>query len=74
MNLVEGNLNLNSSQKKGEKKMERLWNFIKDEEGLETVEWGVMLFLIVTGLALVVGTLGDRLVVLFESVVTELGG
>ena len=74
MDLVEGNLNLNSSQKKGEKKMERLWKFIKDDEGLETVEWGVMLFLIVTGLALVVGTLGDRLVVLFESVVTELGG
>ena len=54
--------------------MERLWNFIKDEEGLETVEWGVMLFLIVAGMATVVGTLGDRIVELFEDVVEELGG
>ena len=74
MNLVEGNLNLNSSQKKGEKKMERLWKFIKDDEGLETVEWGVMLFLIVAGMAAVVGTLGDRIVELFNDVVVELGG
>ena len=75
MNLVEGNLNLNSLQKKeGEKKMERLWKFIKDEEGLETVEWGVMLFLIVAGMAAVVGTLGDRIVELFNDVVVELGG
>jgi len=72
MNLVEGNLNLNSSQKKGEKKMERLWNFIKDEEGLETVEWGVMLFLIITGLAIVVGTLGDKIVSIFNQVLAEL--
>ena len=72
MNLVEGNLNLNSSQKKGEKKMERLWKFIKDEEGLETVEWGVMLFLIVAGMATVVGLLGDRIVALFQQVLAEL--
>ena len=74
MNLVEGNLNLNSSQKKGEKKMERLWKFIKDDEGLETVEWGVMLFLIVAGLAAVVGAVGDQLIVLFNQVLGELGG
>ena len=75
MNLVEGNLNLNSLQKKeGEKKMEKLWSFIKDEEGLETVEWGVMLFLIVAGMATVVGLLGDRIVELFNEVLTELGG
>jgi Flp pilus assembly pilin Flp len=74
MNLVEGNLNLNSSQKKGEKKMERLWKFIKDDEGLETVEWGVMLFLIVTGLVAVVGFLGTRLAALFQQVLTLLGG
>ena len=73
MNLVEGNLNLNSLQKKeGEKKMEKLWSFIKDEEGLETVEWGVMLFLIVAGMAAVVGTLGERIVALFQQVVAEL--
>ena len=74
MNLVEGNLNLNSSQKKGEKKMERLWNFIKDEEGLETVEWGVMLFLIVAGLVTAVGLLGDRVEALFRQVLGQLGG
>ena len=52
--------------------MERLWNFIKDEEGLETVEWGVMLFLIITGLAIVVGTLGDKIVSIFNQVLAEL--
>ena len=54
-------------------KMERLWKFIKDEDGLETVEWGVMLFLIITGLAVVVGTLGDRIVAIFNQVLAELG-
>ena len=54
--------------------MERLWNFIKDDEGLETVEWGVMLFLIVTGLVAVVGFLGTRLAALFQQVLTLLGG
>jgi len=73
MRLRESNFNLTSSRKKeGEKKMERLWNFIKDEEGLETVEWGVMLFLIITGLAIVVGTLGDKIVSIFNQVLAEL--
>ena len=54
--------------------MEKLWNFIKDEDGLETVEWGVMLFLIVAGLAAVVGAVGDQLIVLFNQVLGELGG
>jgi Flp pilus assembly pilin Flp len=52
--------------------MERLWKFIKDEEGLETVEWGVMLFLIVAGMAAAVGALGDRIIVLFQQVLAEL--
>jgi len=72
MNLVEGNLNLNSSQKKGEKKMERLWNFIKDDEGLETVEWGVMLFLIVAGMVAVVTTLGTTIMNIFNQIIGEL--
>jgi Flp pilus assembly pilin Flp len=25
-----------------ERKMEKLWNFLKDEEGIETIEWAVL--------------------------------
>jgi len=49
-------------------------NFFKNEEGLETVEWGVMLFLIITGLVAIVVTLGGRIAAIFQSIVTELGG
>jgi len=58
-----------------EEKMKALiMKFFKNEEGLETVEWGVMLFLIISGLVVVVGFLGQRLVVLFQNVLTALGG
>ena len=49
-------------------------NFFKNEEGLETVEWGVMLFLIVAGLVTIVGLLGDEIYDIFANVLTELGG
>ena len=52
--------------------MERLWNFIKDEEGLETVEWGVMLFLIVAGMVAVVTTLGTTIMNIFNQIIGEL--
>ena len=43
-------------------------NFFKNEEGLETVEWGVMLFLIIGGLILVVTLLGNQI----EGIFTEI--
>jgi Flp pilus assembly pilin Flp len=52
--------------------MERLWNFIKDDEGLETVEWGVMLFLIVAGMVAVVTTLGTTIMNIFNQIIGEL--
>lgn len=52
--------------------MEMIKKFIKDEEGLETVEWGVMLFLIITGLVVLVSTLGGRIADIFQSIIDEL--
>jgi Flp pilus assembly pilin Flp len=49
-----------------------IMNFFKKEEGLETVEWGVMLFLIITGLVAIVALLGGRIAAIFQSVLTEL--
>jgi Flp pilus assembly pilin Flp len=51
-----------------------IMNFFKEEEGLETVEWGVMLFLIITGLVALVSTLGGRLTEIFQSIIDELSG
>jgi Flp pilus assembly pilin Flp len=34
--------------------------FIRDERGMETVEWGVLAALIVAGLVTVIGTLGTN--------------
>ena len=48
--------------------------FFKNEEGLETVEWGVMLFLIIVGLVAVVTALGGTLRGLFNQVIVLLGG
>ena len=52
--------------------MEMIKKFIKDEEGLETVEWGVMLFLIVAGLVAIVTTLGTTIQGIFQSIIDEL--
>ncbi|MHC4988496.1 MAG: Flp family type IVb pilin [Planctomycetota bacterium] len=45
--------------------MNTLKRFIKDERGLETVEWAVIAALIVTGLIAVIGTLGDNVIAKF---------
>ncbi|MHC4291977.1 MAG: Flp family type IVb pilin [Planctomycetota bacterium] len=39
--------------------MNTLKRFIKDDRGLETVEWAVIAALIVAGLVIVIGNLGD---------------
>lgn len=41
--------------------MKTLVNFLKDEQGLETVEWVVMASLIVIGIVLAATTLGDKI-------------
>ena len=75
MKWLEGNLNLNASQKKeGEKKMERLWKFIKDEDGLETPEYAVMGALIIVGLVLAVIGLRDEIINTFNAMETAVSG
>jgi Flp pilus assembly pilin Flp len=41
--------------------MEKIWNFLKDEDGMELVEYAVMASLIVAGLVLVISGLGDAI-------------
>jgi len=52
--------------------MQFLWNFLKDEEGLELVEYAVMLALIVVAIIVVIGTLSDEIEESFSRVTEEL--
>jgi Flp pilus assembly pilin Flp len=71
---MEGNLNLNSLHKKeGETKMERLWKFIKDEDGLETPEYAVMGALIVVGLVATVILLRGSIIQTFSDMTSAIG-
>jgi len=45
-----------------------IMNFFENEEGLETVEWGVMLFLIIGGVIGLVALLGDQVEAIFTTV------
>ena len=47
--------------------MEKIWKFIKDEDGLETPEYAVMGALIIVGLVAAVGALRDQIVATFEA-------
>lgn len=42
-----------------------LKKFVKDERGLETVEWAVIAALVVAGLTVVIGALGDNVLTQF---------
>jgi len=54
-------------------KMEKIWNFVKDENGLETVEYAIILGLIVVGTVLLITQLGTWVNTQFSNIVTELG-
>ena len=47
--------------------METLKRFIKDEQGLETVEWAVIAALIVVGLIAAITGLGGNVLTSFEA-------
>lgn len=47
--------------------MKRVIHFVRDDRGLETVEWGILAALIVTGLVTVVKTLGSQILNKFNS-------
>ena len=71
---LEGKSNFSSLQKdKGEKKMERLWKFIKDEDGLETPEYAVMGALIVVGLVATVILLRGSIITTFTDMTDAIG-
>jgi pilus assembly protein Flp/PilA len=54
--------------------MEKMIRFFKDEEGATAVEYGLMVFLIAVAIITVVTALGGQLNVIFQRVVTALGG
>ena len=54
--------------------MKKIWNFIKDEDGLETVEYAIILGLIVGGVIGLVIWLGGWVLQQFQQVQTEIGG
>ena len=50
--------------------MDLVKRFLKDEQGLETVEWAVIAALIVAALVTVIGTLGTQVKSAFDKLVT----
>jgi pilus assembly protein Flp/PilA len=54
------------------KKMKRIWNFIKDEDGLEVVEYAIILGLIVVGVVATVLAIGTWVGGRFDALNTEL--
>ena len=52
--------------------MQFLWNFLKDEEGLELVEYAVMLALIVVAIILTITFLGGEVEKSFNRVSKEI--
>lgn len=54
--------------------MDMLKRFLMDERGMESVEWGVMLALIVAGLVTVVASIGGKVKDAFDRVDGELPG
>ena len=54
--------------------MERFWNFVKDEEGLETVEYAIIAALITLGAIATIGSIGTNVGNKFTALLTALGG
>jgi Flp pilus assembly pilin Flp len=54
--------------------MKKIQNFFKDEDGLETVEYAIILGLVVAGTIGLITTLGGWVQTQFQRVVTETAG
>jgi pilus assembly protein Flp/PilA len=54
--------------------MKKLIGFFKDEEGATAVEYGLMVAAIAAVIVVVVGLLGTQLSVVFQNVLTAIGG
>jgi Flp pilus assembly pilin Flp len=50
-----------------------LKSFVSDERGLETVEYAIIVGLIVAGLVAVIATIGDWVKAQFDSLAADLG-
>lgn len=51
--------------------MERILQFIRDEEGATAVEYGLIVGLIAAAIITVVATLGDNIAALFDTIADE---
>ena len=60
--------------KKNLNKMNKIWYFIKDEDGLETSEYAVMGFLIIVILVGAVTALRTQIAAVFGQMTASLGG
>ena len=54
--------------------MKKLISFFKEEDGVTAIEYGLIAAGIGIAIVTAVGLVGDELVTLFNTVVTELGG
>jgi len=52
--------------------MKKIWAFIKDEQGLETVEYAIIAAVITLGAITVISTVGDEVEARFADLVTAL--
>ncbi|WP_084516978.1 Flp family type IVb pilin [Desulfatiglans anilini] len=52
--------------------MSRLWSFLKDEEGVTAIEYGLIAALVAVGIIVALGALGDSLTGIFGDVSTAL--
>jgi Flp pilus assembly pilin Flp len=59
-------------QKEKEKKMKKIWNFIKDEDGLELTEYAVIGALIVIAVSAAVILLRAQIINAFDRITTTL--
>ena len=52
--------------------MKKIWDFIKDEDGLELSEYAVMGALVILGLAVIITALGTAIGDVFTDMTTEI--
>ncbi len=53
--------------------MKAAWKLLREEKGLETVEYAIITGLIVAGLVVVLGAIGAWVFGVFDGMATELG-
>lgn len=56
------------------KAMRTVKRFLTDQKGTETVEWAIIIGLIAGGAILIISQIGGRVVVMFQALLTALGG